>query len=390
MQPGLTFGNPNEIKFMSRANPLPAGRQVFFSHLPLVTDKKNKRTEVISNVIKAGVYFEGPQNKILERKLSRMLPGGFITTLASGHDALVFALSVLKLKREDEVIFPVNAYPTAFPVALSEAKPIPCDVDENGQIDVSELSKKITKNTRVVLVVHLYGLTGDIIKIKRICREKRIILIEDCAQSLGTTFKEKHLGTFGEISCFSFYPTKNLGSLGDGGAIWTKSKSYYDYFRKARSYGEKVRYDSEFVAGHSRLPEIQAAILNFYTTRLSGYARKRKLLYRLYLEKLKSLSPHVRVLESHERSDPVVHLLVIEADRRNELASYLKKKDIPTLIHYPKPIHLVKAFTYLGFKKGDFPVAERLSKRILSLPIHPLLSEKTLNYICNTIKEFYE
>lgn len=377
-----TFGNPNEIEIMGR-NPT-----IFFSHLPLVTDKKNKRTELISKVIRSGIYFDGPQNKIFEKKLSRILPGGFIVTLGSGHDALFFALSALKLKHEDEVIFPVNAYPTAFPVALSKAHPVPCDVDENGQINISELKRKITKKTKAIVVVHLYGLTTDIEQIKKICHAKKIVLIEDCAQSLGTTFNGKSLGTFGDISCLSFYPTKNLGSLGDGGAIWARRKSYYNYFVKAKSYGEKRRYESEFVSGHSRLPEVQAAILNLYTTLIFRYFKRRKFLFHLFKEKLSS--PDVRVLSSHQNSDPVPHILVIEAENRDTLADYLKKRGIPTLIHYPKPIHLVKAFSYLGYKRGDFPTAEYLAGRILTLPFHQKLSYKTLNYICDTIKEFYK
>lgn len=319
-----------------------------------------------------------------------MLPGGFLITVGSGHDALLFALSVLKLKPQDEVISPVNAYPTAFPVALSGAIPIPCDVDLNGQIDINKLSNAITKSTRAVIVVHLYGLTTDIAALKRLCAARKITLIEDCAQSLGSKFRGKPLGTFGDISCFSFYPTKNLGSLGDGGAIWTKKLAYYNYFLKVRSYGESTRYESEFVSGHSRLPEVQAAILNLYTTVLPRYFKKRKLLFRLYKEKLRALEPNVRVLDSNPNSDSVPHVLAIDAEKRDKLADYLRQKNIPTLIHYPKPIHLVKAFSYLGYTKGDFPIAERLSKRLLSLPFHPLISEKTANLICDTIREFYK
>lgn len=363
---------------------------IFFNHLPLVTDKKNRRTELISDVIKSGLYFDGPQSKILEKKLLSLLDNlGYISTLGSGHDALVFSLSVLKLQPTDEIIFPVNSYPTAFPVALSSGKPVPCDVDENGQIDIGELSKKITKNTRVIVLVHLYGLTTDVKQVKKICQRKKIILIEDCAQSLGTTFDEKSLGTFGDISCFSFYPTKNLGSLGDGGAIWTNNKSFYNYFLRAKSYGEKKKYDSHFVSGHSRLPEIQAAILNLYTTMLKRYFNKRKSLFKLYQEKLMEVGPFVRVLVSHPKSDPVPHLLVIEAEDRNKLRSFLKRKKIPTLIHYPTPVHLVKAFSGFSYGEGDFPMAERLSKKILSLPFHQHLTISQVSYIAGCIINFY-
>lgn len=390
MQQEVTFGHPSGIKIMSKDNPRQFGGQVFFSHLPLVTDKKNKRAEFISSVIRSGIYFDGPQNKTLEKKLSRMLPKGFITTLGSGHDSLMLALTVLKLKPTDEVIFPVNAYPTAFPIALSGAKMVPCDVDKNGQIDIRKLEKRISKNTKAIVIVHLYGLTTDIEKIKKICGERKIALIEDCAQSLGTTFSDRPLGTFGDISCFSFYPTKNLGSLGDGGAIWTNQKKYYNYFIKAKSYGERKKYESEFISGHSRLPEIQAAILNLYAATLKHYFNKRKSLFKLYKERFESLSPYVRVLVSHPKSDPVPHILVIEAKDRNKLITFLKRRGIPTLIHYPKPIHLVRAFSYLGYKKGDFPMAEFLSDRIVTLPFHQKLSERTLNYICESIKEFYK
>lgn len=345
----------------------------------------------VSHVIQKGEYFNGSEIKKLETKLAKSLGKGYVTTTASGHDSLLLALASLHLQKDDEVIFPVNAYPTAFPVCLSHAKAVPVDVDENGQLDLVALKRKITKKTRAVILVHLYGLVGNIGEIIKVVKNKHITVIEDCAQSFGSLYKGKPVGTFGDIACFSFYPTKNLGTLGDGGAIYTPHKRVYDFFLKAKSYGEKTKYQSMFVSGHSRMPEIQAAILNTYLKTVQNDFAKRKKNAIYYKKRLGKapLLPFVRVLTSHPKSNPVAHLFVIEAKRRNSLQQFLAKRHIPTSIHYPTPIHLLPAFSHLGFKKGDFPVAENLAKNILSLPFHPYLSYKQIDTIVDTIEEFY-
>lgn len=364
-----------------------------FNHVVIAAQKKRKQIlKVIDNVIDSGQFLTGKQSQKLENKLQKYFGSGYVVTTASGHDSLLLALSALKLKSTDEIIFPVNAYPTAFPIFLSGCKPIPVDVDANGQMDINDLSRKITANTRAIIFVHLYGLVGNIDKALKIAKDKKIILIEDCAQVFGSKFKDKPIGTFGAISCFSFYPTKNLGSLGEGGAIWTNNKIYYDYFIKAKAYGETRRYWSEFISGHSRITEIQAAIINIYLNDIKKDIKKRKNLAKYYFDKLSSvkLRKYIRLLKSHPDADSVVHLFVIEAQNRDSLVKYLKKKNIETHIHYPYPIHLLPAFASIKAQVGMFPMAERLSKNIISLPFHGYLTKKDIDYVVKSIESFYE
>lgn len=364
----------------------------YFNHVILNSRKKRReRIRLTTEVIRSGIFFNGQQTKTLTQTLQKFLGSGYVTVCASGHDALSISLSSLNLKGDDEIIFPVNAYPTAFPVCLSKGKPVPVDVDENGQIDPEEIAKKINAKTKAIIVVHLYGLVGKIEQIKKIINRKNILIIEDCAQSFGTLYNDAPVGTIGDISCFSFYPTKNLATLGDGGALWTKNKELHKYFLKAKSYGEKKRYWSEFVSFHSRIPELQAGILNLYFRWMDEDLRKRRKLEIYYRKMIKALKldAFFRALTSHPMSNPALHLFVVEAKKRNKLKEYLKSHSIPTLIHYPYPIHLLPAFSHLGYNKGDFPIAERLSKNIISLPFSPALSKKKIKHILKIVQKFY-
>ena len=223
---------------------------------------KNQIIKKVEKITKRGIFLNGEENKTLLGNLKKFYKNSYITLTASGHDSILIALRSLNLKKTDEVIFPVNSYPTAFPVFLSGANPVPVDCDENGLIDLKEVAKKISKNTRAIVVVHLYGLVVDMDRLKKIVGERVITLIEDCAQAFGSLYKNKFVGSYGDIACLSFYPTKNFATLGDGGALTTKRKRFHNFFQKAVSYGEIKSYRSHFVSGHSRLPEIQAGVLN--------------------------------------------------------------------------------------------------------------------------------
>lgn len=367
-------------------------RFIHFNNVLLNAKKHQKEINaVFDRIVASGNFLNGEENKILEKNLSAFLGGGFVCTTHSGHYALASALSVLNLKENDEILFPVNVYPTAFPVCLSKGKPVPVDVDENGQMDYLDLKKKITKNAKAIVVVHLYGNIGNIAEIKQIAKSKKITLIEDCAQAFGSTYNKKPVGTFGDIACFSFYPTKNLSTFGDGGAIYTKKKHFYSYFLQVKSYGESERYLSKFIAGHSRLSEINAGILNLFFNFIDNdFAEKKKVAeYYINLLEKQNLSKFIRVLKSSRNSDPVLHLLVLEVKKRDELKKFLEDKKIPVAIHYPSPVHLLPAFSFLGYKKGDFPMSERLSKNIISLPFHQYLSKEEIDFIIKNIKSFY-
>lgn len=365
---------------------------ITFNHSGL-TAKKNQQKilKLISRIIDSGVFLNGRQTSKLEKNILNFLGRGYVVTTASGHDSLKISFSSLNLTKNDEIIFPVNVYPTAFPVCLSGAKPIPVDVDENGQMDPKTLKQKINQNTRVIVLVHLYGLVGKIDEITELIKGKNIFLVEDCAQAFGSSYNGKPVGTFGNISCFSFYPTKNISTLGDGGALWTKHKKLYNFFLKAKSYGETQRYFSEILAGHSRIPEIQAGIINVFLKQKKNDFTRRKEIAKYYKRQLAeiSLNGYIRVLDSDIKSDHIPHLFVIEAQERDHLREHLKRRNIPTLIHYPYPIHLLPSFRFLGNKLGDFPIAEKLSRGIISLPFHQYLTYKSVDYIVKAIKEFY-
>jgi dTDP-4-amino-4,6-dideoxygalactose transaminase len=345
-----------------------------------VKEKANKyKKEIIrktSKIIKTGIFLNGPENKKLVQNLKKYFGRGFITPTASGHDAIVIALASIGIKEKNEVIFPVNAYPTVFPIAQTGAKLVPIDVDKNGLINPEEVRRKINKKTKAIIVVHLYGLIADTKAIKKIIGKKKIALVEDAAQAFG-------IKPTANIACFSFYPTKNLGTLGDGGALWTKNKKLHKYFQKAVSYGEGERYESQFAAGHSRLPEIQAGILHIYMKNIKRELMLRKRVYKLYLKLLSLHAP-----SRFKQSAP--HLFVINVKNRNKLKNFLSKRGIETDIHYPHPIHLVHAFKYLKLKRGTFPIAEKLAKNILSLPFHPYLTKKQVTFVVKSIKDFYE
>ncbi len=355
-------------------------------------EKKEKLLRAIAGVIDSGIFLNGTKNKQLQQHLQTYLGGGYVLPVASGHDALVMALSSLGCTTSDEILFPVNAYPSAFPVALNGAVPVPVDVDKDGQIDIQSVKKRFNKKVKAILVVHLYGLMTDIEELVRFAHSHNIFLLEDVAQAFGSRFNNRLAGTFGDLSCFSFYPTKNVGALGDGGAVWTKNKRWYALMRQASRYGESIRYKSVFVSGHSRLAEIQASALSVYLKDFKKEQQQRKRIYAYYKSALskRNLSKRVRLLSAHALCDPTIHLLVVTAFKRDALRLYLKKRGIETLVHYPYPIHKVPAFRYLRIKSGQFPIAEKLAKQIVSLPFHPYLTKREIDYIVDAITSFYK
>lgn len=364
---------------------------VSFNHTKLKAIKYKKQIlNQIGKVLDQGIFLNGRNSDKTEELLKNYFKTKYFLTCGSGHDSLLLALQSLGLEKGDEVIFPVNAYPTAFPIFINGSKGVPSDVDDNGQLDPDQVINLITSKTKVIIMVHLYGLVGNMKKIIDICKKNKIFLIEDCAQAFGSRYHGKLVGTFGDFGCFSFYPTKNLSTLGDGGGILTKNKKHFDFLKKAVQYGEKYRYQSEFISGHSRLPEIQASILNIYLKNINKELIKRIYIKKYYEKQIikHKLDKYIYVLSSDEKSEPVNHLFVIKVKMRDRLRIYLKKANIETCIHYPFTINKVPAFNFL--KKDNYPKAETLSKEILSLPFHPYLEKKQINCIIKKIVKFYE
>jgi dTDP-4-amino-4,6-dideoxygalactose transaminase len=261
----------SKVVSVERSEKIPINYLSFKSkqYLPLLQRR-------ISNVLKKGEFFFGGEVAEFEQQLKQLFKRPYVMSVASGHDALVLAIRALQLDPGAEVLLQANAYPTAFAVVEAGCRLRLVDCDENGQIDLEDVKRKITSKTKLIIPVHLYGSCCDMTKLMTLSADTGIPILEDCAQSFGSTWQGKLLGTFGKMSCFSFYPTKNLGTAGDGGAIITKDKQIGNYCREARQYGEKERYHSQFLSGHSRLTEIQAAVLNVYLPFFEQEMKKKK------------------------------------------------------------------------------------------------------------------
>ena len=359
-----------------------------FNSLAVTGSLQKQHILAFTKILERGIFLRGPENTKLTKLLSQKFNSP-VTLVASGHDALLLSLQSLHLRSADEVIIPANAYPTAFAVALSRSTLVLADVDDNGQLSVDSVTRTITKKTKVIIMVHMYGATGDIDSIRRICKQKNIVFIEDCAQAFGTRYKHKLVGTFGTFGCFSFYPTKNIGAFGDGGAICSPNKSRISQIQKLSFYGEKIRYKSMFVTGHSNLPELQAVGIQIMlkTSQKNFLARKRVSTW--YKKSLEHLAPLVIPLQSNALSNAVPHLFVVRVKHRDKLIQFLAKQNIPTMIHYPTPVHLVRAFSYLGYRAGAFPVAETLADEMLSLPFSPSMKKSDIQSVTNALTAFY-
>ena len=304
-----------------------------------------------------------------------------------GTSALVLSMQALGIGEGDEVITAPNSFlASASAVVLAGAVPGFCDVRNDMNIDPDKLEGAITPKTKAIIPVHLTGRPANMDKIMEIAATRKLHVIEDCAQAVGAKYKNKPVGSFGILGCFSLHPLKNLNVCGDGGVITTNDSGLADRLRKARNHGLKNRDECEFWSINSRLDALQAAIANVKLKYLDEWIIKRRENAKYYQERLN----HVVTVPMDEPEEfAVYHTFVIQCDKRNELQEYLKEKGIGTAIHYPIPIHLQEAAKGLGYKRGDFPEAEKQAGRILSLPVYPELSKEQVEYVAGTIKEFF-
>lgn len=363
--------------------------------IPLVDFKaeyKEIRKDVdaaIARVLTSGWYVLGREVSNFEKKLADYVGLDYAVGVASGTDGLTLAVKSLKLNPKDKVLIPANVYPTAFGVALSGHPVALCDVDPKSlNVNIDTIAKAFTKDVKAIVVVHLYGNPVDIEPIKKFAKGKGVYFIEDCAQALGSKYKGKMVGSFGDVSVFSFYPTKNLGAYGDGGAVLTGNKEIFDRLKLLRMYGEEGRYKSILLGHNSRLDEMQAAILLAKFKYLPVWKKKKSKLIDLYKKLLKNIP--LEFLEESVFSDPFYHLLVVKTKKRDELAKYLTGFDILTGVHYPVPIHLTKTFASLGYKNGDFPNSEADSREVLSLPFYPQMKAAQVREVAQRVKGFFK
>jgi len=344
----------------------------------------------ISDILSSGWLILGQELEKFEKSFAGYLGAKYCVGCASGTDAITLALRASGIRPGDEVITQANTcIPTVCGIANSFATPVFCDCEEDSlMIDADSLEFKITRKTKAFIPVNLYGASADYDKLLNISKKYSIPMIEDCAQSHGSEFNGKKTGTFGRMSCFSFYPSKNLGCYGDGGAVVTNSRHLCEKLLLLRNYGQKRRYYHQIPGFNSRLDEIQAGILNVKLRYLDLWNKRRREIAGMYNHAFEG-SSDIIPLKFAENVSPVFHLYVARVKKRKKLQNEMIRKNIQTFIHYPVPCHLQKAYSYLGYKKGDFPVSEKAADEVLSFPIHPQLKNKEVEYVIDSVGGFY-
>jgi len=357
--------------------------------LDLQKNYKSIKKEVdiaIHKVLDRNNYILGDDVTNFEKNFSKYLGVKYFNGVGNGTDAIEIAIKCLDLKPNDEVIVQYNTYvATCLGVVSNKCKLVLCDCNRDTfQINIDDFKSKINKNTKALIVVPLYGLVPDMDNISSICNENNIILIEDAAQAHGSEWNGKKIGSFGLMSCFSFYPGKNLGAYGDGGGIATSCSKLDLKIKKIRNNGSVIKYKHEILGRNSRLDTIQAAILDVKLKYLEENNEKRRKNVKKYINLLKDVE-EIELPVVLKNSKPVYHLFVIKTKYRNELQEYLKKNKIDTIIHYPIKCSDLECFSHLNLNN----FSSNLENEILSLPMFPELTSEEIEYTCNTIKNMF-
>jgi dTDP-4-amino-4,6-dideoxygalactose transaminase len=346
--------------------------------------------KAISKVISDFDFIRGKYVQEFEKKFAIFCSSKHCVGVGNGTDALFVALKSLNIGPGDEVIVPANTF-IAIPeaVSITGAKVVFIDCDpQTYNIDVQKIPAQITERTRAIIPVHLYGQPADMDTIQIIARKNGLKIVQDCAQAHGATIAKKPLSLYGDILCFSFYPSKNLGAMGDAGALVTNDDDIAKLARMFANHGRLSKYEHMFEGINSRMDGIQAAILNVKLKYLLNWTEKRKKIASLYNQMLYGagdvVTPHVMSNFEH-----VYHLYVIRTKKRDVLKEYLKNNGIHSGIHYPIALPNLQAYRYLGHTPRDFPVASMYQNEILSLPIYPELKKEMIEYIASKVKEFF-
>jgi dTDP-4-amino-4,6-dideoxygalactose transaminase len=343
----------------------------------------------VARTLASGWYILGPEVAAFEAAFAAFCGVAQAVGVASGTDAVLLGLRALGVGPGDEVITVAHtAVATVAAIELAGAKPVLVDIDpETYALNPALLETVITSRTKAIVPVHLYGHPADMVAILPIARQYGLAVLEDCAQAHGATVNGRWVGSFGDAAAFSFYPTKNLGAWGDGGAVVTNWPEVADQLRQLRQYGWRERYISEVAGYNSRLDELQAAILWVRLGHLEADNGRRQQLASRYTQHLAGLPlqrPSVRPWASH-----VFHLYVIQTDQRDALAAFLREQGVATAVHYPVPVHLQPAYQHLGYAPGSLPVTERAAGRILSLPLYAHMPEEHLEAVVAAVAEFF-
>jgi len=350
---------------------------------------RNEVMPAVESVMARSAFILGDEVDVFERDFAAFCGTSECVGVASGCDALLWGIRACGLGPGDEIITVANTYiATVLAITMAGATPVLVDcLADSYEIDPAAVENAMTDKTKAIIPVHLYGQAADMDAILAIAEKHGLLVIEDAAQAHGSTYKGKPCGSMGAVGCFSFYPGKNLGAYGDGGAIVTNDAEIAEKVRMYRNYGQSKKYYHDIPGWNSRLDTVQAAVLSIKLKQLAAWNDARHENAERYCEGLKDLPVGLPVEMPDNRH--LYHLFVIRTEKRDELLDYLKTKDVFCGIHYPVPIHLQKAYADLGYSKGDFPITEQTSDEILSLPMFPELTEAQVGYVCEQVASFF-
>lgn len=338
-------------------------------------------------VLHSGWYILGNELQRFEEEFAQYLGAGYCVGVASGLDALWIAFRILGIGQGDEVIVQGNTYiASVMGITINGADPVFVEPDRYYNIDADKIEEKITAKTKAILVVHLYGQPSNMEKIMEIAKRHKLKIVEDCAQSHGASFRGKMTGTFGDIGCFSFYPTKNLGAFGDGGAIVTDNKEIAQKVRIFRNYGSEKKYYNKVVGANSRLDEIQAGLLRVKLSHMAELKEQRNNICQRYLEEISN--DYITLSYVQKETEHIWHQFVVRTKQRQKLIDYLNEKEIGTSIHYPIPPHLSQAYQYLGMQRGKLPITEKYATEVLSLPLYDGMTGEEVSYVIDAVNAF--
>ncbi len=352
-------------------------------------EEKKEILKSINKVLKKGNLILTPEVENFENKICKYLGSKYCLGLNSGTDALMMSLWATGISKGDEVITsPISFIASSNAIIHVGAKPVFVDIGDDLNINPDLIEKSITKKTKAIMPIHWTGRLSNMEKIVKIAKKYNLIIIEDAAQAMGAYFKKKHAGTFGKIAAFSTHPLKNLNAVGDGGFIVTDDKKIYDKIKLYRNHGLISRDRVEIAGVNSRLDSLQAEILSFRLKRLKKIISRRANNIKLYKKFINSKK--VKIIETKKNYIDANVMFITLCEKRDELQKYLSKFNIQSLVYYQTPLHLHKVNKYLGYKKGNFPLAEKITKNVLSFPHHQHLTLKEIKFVAKKINNFYK
>ncbi len=363
--------------------------RIKFTNLYKLAPNKNKLFKKIKKNIEGSKFIGGYIINDFCKIFKNFVKVKYVVPVANGTDALEIAIQSLNLPKNSEIIVPVNTWISTAEAAISNSmKIVFCDINlDDYTINIEDLKKKITKKTKCIIPVHLYGNPADMLEIKKIAKDKKIKIIEDCAQAHGSKISNKHVGTFGDIGTFSFFPGKNIGAFGDAGCIITNDKKIYNYCRRISNHGALNKYDHKFSGRNSRMDVFNATVLIEKIKNYKSVIKKRNLIAKYYNEKLIK-NKNIEIYKLNAKNTHSYHQYVIRVNReyRNKLINFLNQNKIETMIHYP---YMLNELSFFKCKK-NFKNSTQLGKKILSLPISEEHTKKEINYVANKINIFFQ